>query len=46
MKNATRLVRCNKIPHKKTYEVNESKEKPGYAVCPACGCYHRVKKEK
>ena len=47
MKPITGTVLCTKFPpHKKRYEVVESREKPGYAICPACGCYHRVKKEE
>ena len=46
MKNLGFLVTCTKLPHKKRYEVEESKEKPGWAICPACGNYHRVKKEQ
>jgi hypothetical protein len=37
------LVTCDKFAHKKSYLVEEAKEKPGYAICPACGDYHRVK---
>lgn len=44
--NTNLFVTCNKFPHKKTYMVEEAKEKPGYAICPACGNYHRVKTEK
>lgn len=50
MKKETKefLVTCNKSAHqhKKSYLVEEAKEKPGYAICPACGNYHRVKTER
>ena len=43
----TCLVTCDNSPykHKKTYESVESKKKPGYAICPACGEYHEVRYE-
>ena len=39
-------VLCTKFIHKKRYEAHESKEKPNYAICPACGNYHRLKRYK
>ena len=42
-------VLCTKFSrfiHKKRYEAHESKEKPNYAICPACGNYHRLKRYK
>ena len=37
------VITCNK-GRKKVWEVAEAKDKPGYAICPSCGCYHRIKK--
>lgn len=45
MKSENKLIVCNKVPHKKRYLVSESKKKPGYGICPACGNYHRLEKE-
>lgn len=33
-------VTCTNIKRPKTYVVAESKKKPGFAICPACGEYH------
>lgn len=46
MKKTENLVTCTKYSHEKTYLVKRSRKKPGYAICPACGEYHRIKKEK
>ncbi len=37
-------VTCTTFPRKKVWPVAESEEKPGYAICPACGKYHKEKK--
>lgn len=46
-KNQTKdcTVTCIKIKRPKTYEAAESKEKPGFAICPVCGEYHKLNKE-
>ena len=39
------FVTCTSLKRPKTYEATESKHKPGFAICPACGEYHRKNKE-
>lgn len=45
MKKKTNVT-CNKNHRNKIWPATESKDKPGWAICPACGCYHRIKKEQ
>lgn len=46
MKKTTqdRYVTCTNLKRPKTYEVTEAKEKPGHAICPVCGEYHKLNK--
>lgn len=38
-------ITCTTFKRSKTYEAVESKEKPGYAICPVCGEYHKINRK-
>ena len=47
-KNQTkdRTVICTNLKRPKIYEVSESKDNPGFVICPACGEYHKISKKE